>query len=561
MVTSVDLRRVVKRDGSEQSFDRLRLSESIEAALTASGESPVLAQQFVETVWARAANALGRIESARLAEEVVRALRLYGCKPGAEAYAWYRLEEEEILANLRVFTPKGREASSAAWDRKRLARSLMRDLYLESKVAREVGRRVERRLCSLGNKHLTGRLVSAMAENECRTMGLGGGPLHSESLGIERQQLRAWLGGECLPSGVGAPGLPTLGPQGQDPRPLLGSELLARFALEEIFSAPQLEAWGSGRFDLLALGDWLRPLRLWLHPEPEESETDFWKRVAESRLSAHEVQVFWPSSRECSVLSEMAPTWLTGPGTHLRFATSHVRLACVWAKEGIWFRLPAHTWLAAPAATAHSLAASVTCLAQWQPPSRFPAQLELSERRLDQGAAINLVTAAAEAGALQVDAFLRSVQESLDLACSAMAAICARAHAGARPKVHLTPCGLAKAIDLLFPDAALRNVRSRRLLLALRDRFERSAKAADLRLEFTCPPHARASGARLAERCGLFGPKEFNCGWMPGPPSDEMLSLALDTAPWLEIPARSLLDSSLAERLVPPPASHLQRGT
>jgi hypothetical protein len=560
VATSVDLRRVVKRDGSEQSFDRLRLTESIEAALSASGESPVLAQQFVETVWARSANDLGRVESARLGEEVVGALRLYDCKSAAEAYAWYRLEEEEILANLRVFTPKGREAASSSWERTRLARSLMRDLYLESNVARDVARRVERRLCALGNRHLTGRLVSALAENECRTMGLGSGPLHSERLGIDRQQLRAWLGGECLPSGVGAPGLPTLGPQGQDPRPLLGSELLARFALEEVFSAPQLEAWRCGRFDLLALGDWLRPLRLWLHPEPEESENDFWKRVAEARLLAHEVQVFWPGSRACTSISEMAPIWLTGPGVLLRFATSHPDLARVWAKEGIWFRLPAHTLLAAPEQASQELAASPTCLAQWQPPTRFPAQRELSERRLDQGAAVNLVTAAAEAGALKVDDFLRIVQESLDLACSAMAATCSRAHAGERPKVHLTPSGLPKAIDLLFPDASLRSVRTRRLILALRDRFERAAKAAGLRLEFTCPPHARASGARLAERCGIFGPRDFSCGWMPGPPSDEILSMAIDTAPWLEIPARSLLGSSLAERLSPPPASHLPRG-
>jgi len=551
--TSVDLRRVVKRDGSEQSFDRLRLTESIALALESAGNQVVLAQQFVETVWVRAANVMGRIESERLAEEVVEVLRLYDCPDAAETYAWYRMEESEIKAGLRVFTPAGKESISSIWERARVARSLMRDLYLESSVARTVARRVERRLVALGSKHLTGRLVSALTENECRTMGLRGGPMHEESLGIERRQLRAWLGGECLPSEVGAPGLPSIGPQGQDARPQLGSEILARFALEEIFSAPQLEAWRAGRFDLLALGDWMRPLRLWLHPEPEENEAAFWKRVAEARLRAHEVQVFWPASREHGDLSVMAPQWLTGPGMHLRFATSKIELAQKWAEAGVWHRIPAHPLLQAERNKVKALVALGKTSVQWQPPTRYPVAAELSERRLNQGAAIDLIQAAVDAGPLQVDDFFQQVQETLDLSCSALATICSRAKAGERPHVHLTPSGLPKALNLLFPDTALRSVRARRLILALRDRFNRAAKKAGLRLEFSCPPHTRAAGFRMAERSGIFGPQEHGCGWMPGPSSDEMLSMALDTAPWLELPAAALLGSSLVARLSNPP--------
>ncbi|MFK5955460.1 MAG: ATP cone domain-containing protein [Planctomycetota bacterium] len=553
MAKNADIRRVVKRDGSEQSFDRHRLSESIANALAAGGDHSLLAEQFVETVWVRASNPMGRIESERLAEEVVAVLRLYECTQAADAYAWYRMEESEIKAGLRVFTPSGKDAVSNLWDRARVARSLMRDLYLESSVARSVARRVERRLVAIGSKHLTGRLVSALTENECRTMGLRGGPMHAESLGIERRQLRAWLGGECMPSEVGAPGLPSLGPQGQDARPLLGSELLARFALEEVLSAAQLEAWRAGRFDLLALGDWMRPLRLWLHPEPEESETAFWKRVAEARLRAHEVQVFWPASRAHGSLSVNAPQWLTGPGMHLRFATSSLELAQKWAEAGVWHRIPAHPLLHAERKTALALVALGKTSVQWQPPTRYPLAAELSERRLNQGAAIDLIQAAVEAGPLQVDDFLAQTQESLDLTCGTLAAICDRAKAGEHPRVHLTPSGLPKALDILFPDSALRSVRSRRLILALRDRFERATKKAGLRLEYTCPPHARAAGFRLAERSGIFGPKEHTCGWMPGASSDDMLSMALDTAPWLELPAAALLESHLIVRLSNPP--------
>ena len=553
MPKSVDLRRVVKRDGSEQSFDRLRLTESIALALESGGENSVLAQQFVETVWVRAANTFGRVESTRLSEVVVEVLQHFACTSSAEAYEWYRMEESEIRASLRVFTPSGKESISSTWDRARVARSLMRDLYLESNVARTVARRVERRLVALGSKHLTGRLVSALAENECRTMGLRGGPIHSENLGLERRQLRAWLGGECMPSEVGAPGLPSLGPLGQDARPLLGSELLARFALEEVLTAPQLEAWRAGRFDLIALGDWMRPLRLWLHPEPEESENAFWKRVAEARLRTHEVQVFWPASREHGDLSVQAPQWLTGPGMHLRFATSCMELAQKWAEADVWHRVPAHPLLHADRKKAVALVALGKTSVQWQPPTRYPVAAELSERRLNQGAAIDMIQAAVAAGSLQVDEFLVQIQETLDLTCAALANVCARAKAGERPHVHLTPSGLPKALDLLFPDSALRSVRSRRLILALRDRFERAAKKAGLRLEFACPPHARAAGFRLAERSGVFGPKEHGCGWMPGPQSDDMLSMALDTAPWLELPAAALLESSLLVRLSNPP--------
>jgi hypothetical protein len=164
---------------------------------------------------------------------------------------------------------------------------------------------------------------------------------------------------------------------------------------------------------------------------------------------------------------------------------------------------------------------------------------------------INMVHLAASAGALAVEEFLAMVQESLALTCAALAALVRRAKAAERPRVVLLPAGLDAALELLFPDTALRQARSRQLILALRDRFERAAQAHQLRLEHSNPPHPQAVGTRLAERDGVLGPIAYRCGWLPGPLDVEMVSLALDTAPWLEIPAAKLYSSSWSEKLLP----------
>ena len=546
-----NLRRVVKRDGSEQSFDVLRLTETITACLQGVGGNPVLAQQFTSTVVVRAANPLGLIQSAGLAQIVIDVFESYGCKEAAEAFAWYRLEEEEVVAGLRVHTQSGRETTSRHWERARLERSLMRDRYFEGSVARTVARCTERRLVATGLRHLTGRLVAALAENECRTMGLRGEPLHSENLGMERRQLRAWLGGECLPAGTGDTSLPTLGAAGQDARPVLGAELLARFALEEVLTAPQLAAWRAGRFDLLGLGDWLRPLRLWLHPAALETEETFWQRVARMRMECHEVQVFLPASAKFGALSRTAPNWLQAPGVCLRLSTSDPQLALDWAKQELWHSMPAAAFLRADAKLAKQLVSLGFTITQWQPPRRFPAQSDLEENRIERGAVINLVHLAAAAGALAVEEFFAMVQESLDLACAALAALVRRAKVAARPRVVILPAGLDAALELLFPDSALREARSRQFLLSLRDRFERAAQAHELRLEHSNPPHPQAVGTRLAERDGVLGPIAYRCGWIPGQLDVAMVTLALATAPWLEIPAAQLHSSSWSGKLLP----------
>lgn len=546
--------RVRKRDGSEVAFEELRLVESLEFALEGAGDASAHARQFAEVLIVRLAredaDPAATVRIAELAESV---LREYGCVAAADGYCGYRADEEEMAADLRVHAQDGREPRDSGWDRARLARSLMRDRYLEGVVARRIARRVERRAIAMGLRHLTGRLVAALADNECRTAGLAAGPPTPERLGLDRRHLRAWLGGACLPLGLGGSSLPSVGPEAQDPRPALGEELLARFALEEIFGDAERAAWSEGRFDVPGLGDWLRPACLRLRPADGESEEEFWRRVAEHRSAAREVQAFLPARCDPGRRSEEAPEWLRSAHCRLRFLTSDPRLALVWARRRVWHAMPVAAFLGAGEEIRAELAAAGRTLLQWQPPQpRLPPAAERVQRTTHRVAAINLAAAAEAAGAWEEAVFHAAVRESLDVACRALNGLARRADAEARPLVQLLPAGLHAAAERLFPDAGVRAGRWRRYLLALRDAFERAPRRAGLRADHFAPPHPEAAGARLAERCGIEQPPALEIGWSPGCESVEMLSLSVQTAPWLEIPAETVRTASGAALLLPP---------
>lgn len=544
--------RVRKRDGSEVAFEELRLVESLEIALETAGENPEHARQFAEVVMLRLAReACEPAATTRISEHAESVLREYGCGGAAQAFRSYRCDEEELVADLRVHGQDGREDRSAPWDRARLARSLMRDRYLEGVVARRVARRVERRAVAMALRHLTGRLVAALADNECRTAGLAAGPPTPERLGLDRRHLRAWLGGSCLPLGLGGTSLPTLGPDAQDPRPVLGEELLARFALEEVFGAEERAAWSSGRFEVPGLGDWLRPACVRLRPAEGEEEDEFWQRVAEHRPLSRELQVFVPVGFAAGLRSEEAPLWLRAAGCRLRFITSDPGLADAWSRRGHWHAMPVAAFLALPEARRAELAARDRTLLQWQPPQpRLPPAGERARRLTDRCAVINLAAAAHAAGAWEEAVFHAAVAESLAAACSALAALARRADAESLPRVVLLPAGLRAAAEALYPDSGVRFGRMRRLVLALRDAFDRAPRKAGLRAEHFAPPLTEAAGARLAERSDAEGTSAYDVGWCSGLESGEMVSLALDTAPWLELPAAVVASAPWAGRLL-----------
>lgn len=535
--------RVRKRDGREETFDAVRLADSLQAALLAVGADGDRAMVLAAAIGGAVAGA-GTVETAALAAGAESALTVAGHADAAEAYRAFRRRRRRALERLRIHTAQGRDGSARPWERRRLAMSLVRDRYFELALAWQVARRVERRVLDAGLRHLTGRLVAALADNECRTMGLRADPLGAEQVGLDRRELRAWLGGDCLPSATGAPSLTA---PGRDPRPALGGELLARFAVEDVLSAPQVAALRDGRFDLPALGDWLRPLRVLLRPAADESEEAFWHRIADERARAHEVQLWWPADRPWTELGRRAPRWLAAPGSRLRLRTDDARLAREWALDGGWARLPAERFLAADPELQESLAASGRVLLEWWPAAVAPRALR-PRTELHGAAVLNLAQAAQEAGADE-RAFLARVEEAAELACTALRLLAERAHGDGPVEVALLPAGMPQAVSILLPGASGRSERLRRFLLGLRSLFTRRARGAGLRLQDFAPPHPDGAGSRLAARdpCGA---RSYPIGWCPLEAAPVPPEAAFAAAPWLELSALVARRSPELRRLV-----------
>lgn len=543
--------RVRKRDGSEESFDGPRLADALRAAVDDALPDDGWAEQMVETIRVDIGPREDAVETAEIARVAVKVLRGCGLDDAARAFRSFRRAVERAVAKLRVHTRHGRDARTRPWDRSRLAHSLMLDRYLELATARRVAALVERRLIMADLGHVTGRLVASMADNECRSLGLRSDPLAAESVGVDRRELRAWLGGDCLPSLFGAP---RVGPEGQDPRPALGEELLARFAVEEVLSGPQSEALALGMFALPGLGDWLRATRVHLRREASEPEKEFWERVREELGTAREVQVFVPRGADWTALSVQAPGWLEGPGTRLRWYASDLELAAAWAEDGRWVQVPAADFAAGETAQRDRLTATGRVVLAWSPPRRLPPVETRRRERLHGCAVINLARAALEAGPWHAPEFQVELQESVDLACRSLQALAQRAGAPERPRVVLLPGGLPTALGTLMPGEAPGSDRMRRTVLSVRALFERGAQDAGLRLEHARPPHPGPTGMRLAELDGLPPERAYACDWSLRTDSGLPMTSAFDAAPWLEFPAAAALQSTQWLRHVPNPS-------
>ena len=158
--------RVRKRDGSEESFDGPRLADSLRAAVDEALPEDGWAEQMVESIRVQLGPREEAVETAEIARLAVKTLRSCGLDDAARAFRSFRRAVERAVAKLRVHTRQGRDARTRPWDRSRLALSLVRDRYLESATARRVAALVERRLVMADLGHVTGRLVSALADNE-----------------------------------------------------------------------------------------------------------------------------------------------------------------------------------------------------------------------------------------------------------------------------------------------------------------------------------------------------------------------------------------------------------
>lgn len=540
--------RVRKRDGSDESFDGPRLADALRAAVEDALPDDGWAEQMVESIRVQLGPREHAVETTEIARTAVKVLRSCGLEEAALAFRSFRRAVERAVAKLRVHTRQGRDARTRPWDRSRLALSLVRDRYLEIATARRISALTERRLVMADLSHVTGRLVAALADNECRALGLRSDPLATEFVGVERRELRAWLGGDCLPSLFGAP---RVGPEGQDPRPALGEELLARFAVEEVLSGPQSEGLALGMFALPSLGDWLRPARVLLRRDAEEEEQAFWARVRAEQSTAREMQIFVPHGADWGPSTTEAPRWLEGPVTRLRLTTSDPILAANWARSGYWVQLPASRFAQAGPDLQSELADSGRIVLAWSPPRRLPPIEERRRETLQGYAVVNLARAALEAGSWHGPEFQQELEESIELACRALLALTRRAGGPEHPRVALLPGGLATAMQTLFPGEILAGDRVRRAVLTVRSLFERCAADVGLRLEHGAPPHPGPTGMRLAELDGLPPEKAYACDWSLRTPQGLPVPAAFDAAPWLEFPVAAASEDRSWLRHIP----------
>lgn len=530
--------RVRKRDGREERLDQVRLTDSIRRALDSVNADTSYASTFSDEV-AGSILCDGTVETAGLAASVETVLASAGRSDAADAYRNYRQQCLEHFQRVRVHTSHGRDDTARPWDRRRLALSLMRDRHLENNLAWQVARRVERRVLGTRLRHLTGRLVAGLADNECRTLGLRADSLEAERVGLERGQLSAWLGGGSMPAADGGPAL--AGP-GHDPRHLLGGQLLSRFALQDLLSGAQSDAILDGRFELPTLGDWTRPARILLRPVAGESEDAFWRRVSEELGRAHEVQVHWPSGRSWSKLTQQAPRWIQRPDSSLRLYSTDAELAREWALDGLWVRLSLDAFVAAPPALRATLSDTGRVLICWWP-QRDSLRRHRGIERVYGSVVLNL------AGAAQLATdkrdFFNRVGEAADLACSAVSLLAHRSAARAPYSVAIQPAGFPQAIKWLFGPSQVPSDSTSRTTLAILDRFQQAARSAGLGLRTFAPPHPEGAGARLTLRDHATESGAYPVGWCHTESTPTPPSAAFATAPWLQFSASAALHQDL----------------
>lgn len=531
--------RVRKRDGREESFELVRLSASMRAAIgyvEGDLELPLrLAEQIEGSVLGD-----GTIETTDLAATAETMLAESAYPAAAIAYRKYRHQQSQSLQRVRVHTSHGRDDVARPWDRRRLALTLMRDRHLEMALAGQVARRVERRMLGTGSMHFTGRLVSALAENECRSLGLRADSLEAERVGLERRQLSAWLSGDCLPAADGGPALTS---PGRDPRALLGGQLLSRYALQDLLSGAQADAILDGRFEIPTLGDWTRPARILLRPVASESEDAFWRRVVDELGRAHEVQIHWPASRSWSGLTKRVPRWVERPDCRLRLFTDDPELAREWVLDGTWVRLNLDGFLHAPASLRSMLAESGRCLLSWNA-GHDPLRRARGIETVYGMAVLNM--AAPARSAPSTSDFLDRIGESADLACATIKILAERAGGPARVTACLLPAGLSNAIACLLGPGAGEDAATR-LLLNIRERLRQAAGRAQLALSHYSPPHPESAGTRLALRDHFVEHGGYAVGWNPADASPIPPDAAFRSVPWLQFSAAAALhDDGLA---------------
>lgn len=274
------LRCVRKRDGRLVPFDATKIEVAVASAMAAAGEEdPPFAREVAEVVRlelehrqaaaAEAGDAAAPAPGIETIQDLVeRSLVELGRAGVAKAYILHRDRRARIRGALEVRVAPG-EASlgsegsepglrrarrrvrvqesrgTSGWSKGRIVAALMNEADLPRRVAEDVAARVERRVFAAGMRRITTSLVRELVDNELVGLGLASALRRQGLVGLPRHDLREVLRGADA--------------AGASVEERVSGELLARYALEEVFDEATCERHLAGDLELVGLG---RPHRL-----------------------------------------------------------------------------------------------------------------------------------------------------------------------------------------------------------------------------------------------------------------------------------------------------------
>ncbi len=287
--------RVIKRDGREVPFEAKKISDAVSAAIGATGEESrgAAREGFADEVASVVELALAdRLERERVqsgAEQaraphietiqdlVEHGLMELGCPAVAKAYILYRDRRARVREALSVHeAPLGRvtpaslrvrEAEGTSrWSKGRIVAALMDEAELSRSQSEEVAAAVEKRVFASGLRRISTALVRELVAGELVDRGYMRALARQSLHGLARTDLlrlfqdtplRSW-DRRSRPAHLNA-----IEPREGATEPLperVGSEVLARFGLEDILSEGVAELHRAGDLHVEALGRADRPL-------------------------------------------------------------------------------------------------------------------------------------------------------------------------------------------------------------------------------------------------------------------------------------------------------------
>ncbi len=297
------IRRVRKRDGREAPFDASKIEAAVEKAMSAVGESdPAFSREVSEVVRLEleSRTASRRDEAKREADAGLEPGRADRSVPGieeiqdlvertlvelgrftvAKAYILYRDRRSRVRGALEVRGTPGDEGArgeaaggadesgaaaspasrrgelkrvrvqesrkSSTWSKGRIVAALMNEANLPRRVAEEVASRVEQRVLHAELRRITTSLIRELVDNELVSLGLASALRRQGLVGLPRHDLRAVLSGAGPEAGHFA--------DRESSEVRVASEVVRRFALEEVFDEHVCEAHLDGDLELHDVG-------------------------------------------------------------------------------------------------------------------------------------------------------------------------------------------------------------------------------------------------------------------------------------------------------------------